>query len=684
MNKAVEVGGKNNLTRTVKIYADTVVHHAGQAVAGGAKIFQDRMGMKNYKSFKQTVKRLEEVAVSCRGVERVQLLRRWLVALKEVERAAGGTVDDKSPEQTQIQSSEEPSSPKNAPLLLFLDADMGGEPVNFRDVFLHSQALEGVTLSMILEAPNEEEVSLLLDIFGLCFTGGKEVHNAVVSSIQDLAKAFSGYQDEVLVKREELLQFAQCAISGLKINADIERVDSEASKLRQKIDGTEAFNSTESCDGTSQRTALPSVEALKEALAEVRVCSRLESLLLKKKSIKPGDSSEVHSQKVDKLKVLAASLANSSSKAEKRIVDHRIQKEEALNFRVTKANEVGEIEKELVAEISGLEKQRDQLEAELKKVNISLSAAMSRLNKTREERDQFDEASNQIVVHLKTKEEELSRSVASCKVESNIVHTWINFLEDTWVLQSKYTELKEQQTKDELENCGICFVKLTKYHLSAFREELGPSISRIRTFVENLKTFSGRSEMMPDVDREIPKESNPKRLLEEEYLSAETKIMTTFSVVDYMKELFYAEQGNILGRDDPEVKELFNAIEKMRGDFESIERPVLEIEIPDEKVILSEEKVQKSLSRAVPEEKTVATKEITVKNSSSQPTSPKPKATEPPKSGSVTTERPMDTESELAKLEQEFGEVNRDYSTDEIGGWEFDELEQELRSEGNK
>lgn len=43
-------------------------------------------------------------------------------------------------------------------------------------------------------------------------------------------------------------------------------------------------------------------------------------------------------------------------------------------------------------------------------------------------------------------------------------------------------------------------------------------------------------------------------------------------------------------------------------------------------------------------------------------------------------EQILDAEAELAKLESEFGKVGPDYPADEIGDWEFDELERELRS----
>lgn len=661
VSKAVEVGNKNNITRAVKNYAD-------KAVAEGAKLFHDRIGPRNQKSFKHAVKRLEAAAISCRGPERVQLLRRWLILLKEIEKISGDSTEDNIQTLEQHLVSDEAKDDTRKPaLVLFYDSDDQSEPMNFRDVFLHSQALEGITLSMILDVPNEEEVSLLLEMFGLCLTGGKEVHHAIISSIQDLAKVFSSYEDEVLVKREELLQFAQGAISGLKINAELLRVDDQTSILRKRLDEMRHSSkvSSEDPEKPAADSTTATIEALKEALAQVRICSRVEGLLLKKKLLYNGDTPEMHAQKIDKLKVLSESLANSSAKAEKRISDTRSQREEALKFRGSKESEVSEIEKEIGAEIAGLEKQRDELEAALKKVNISLAAACKRLQIAKEEKDQFDEANNQILEHLKTKEEELSRSIGCCKAEADVIRTWINFLEDTWALQCTYTEAKEKHMKDELEKHEDFFVNFAIKLLSGYKKELEPSIGRISKYVENLKALSVGSEVASHEDSEDSRISNPRRNLEEEYLDYEAKIVTTFSVVDNMKEHMYSQQGNFSRKEDSKVKELFDDIEKFRTEFESIERPTLEMESPDrEPETPTSEKPQEILSpspvREVADLKTEKGEEhVEV-------------------SAAANKEQVLDHEAELAKLESEFGKLGADYTSEEIGGWEFDELEKEL------
>ncbi|KAL4560768.1 hypothetical protein LXL04_032922 [Taraxacum kok-saghyz] len=110
---------------------------------------------RSIKKFSDAARKLEEASVSCKGEDRVELLKKWLVDLRESERlyAIPFEIDETSSENP-TSPSDKNSTPGKSAMIVYYDPDLGSLPMNFRDVFLQSQALEGITMSM----PHGKEV----------------------------------------------------------------------------------------------------------------------------------------------------------------------------------------------------------------------------------------------------------------------------------------------------------------------------------------------------------------------------------------------------------------------------------------------------------------------------------------------------------------------------------------------
>ncbi|KAL4561219.1 hypothetical protein LXL04_033382 [Taraxacum kok-saghyz] len=129
--------------------------------------------------------------------------------LQEIERQNTASAQNNEQHSKEPHTPIKNQTPENPDVVLYYGPDLGVSPLNFRDVLLQSQALEGITMSMfnrrftlcltqIVGAPNEEEILLLHDLYRMCLTGGEEVHGVLVKRILDLSKAFSVYSEEVL------------------------------------------------------------------------------------------------------------------------------------------------------------------------------------------------------------------------------------------------------------------------------------------------------------------------------------------------------------------------------------------------------------------------------------------------------------------------------------------------------
>lgn len=116
-------------------------------------------------------------------------------------------------------------------------------------------------------------------------------------------------------------------------------------------------------------------------------------------------------------------------------------------------------------------------------------------------------------------------------------------------------------------------------------------------------------------------------------------------------------------KDHEKVEKLFAALEKIKDEFDSIQRPGLEIETPTQKS-------QNPLTNGYP----ISSSSVSGKASKNF------REDEVTDGSSIKVEKTSNTTSKPEKLEFDYEKAERDHLTDEIGDWESDELEKEFRA----
>lgn len=114
-------------------------------------------------------------------------------------------------------------------------------------------------------------------------------------------------------------------------------------------------------------------------------------------------------------------------------------------------------------------------------------------------------------------------------------------------------------------------------------------------------------------------------------------------------------------KDDQKVKELFDALGKINDEFESIERPKLEIETPTRK------------SETPSSNGGHQSSFLTYRHNTESLGDKQDEA-------SIERVNALGIESELAKPKPVFGKVGGDDLAEEIGEWEFDVHEDDLKT----
>ncbi|CAI5964376.1 unnamed protein product [Closterium sp. NIES-65] len=402
-----------------------------------------------------------------------------------------------------------PSAPPHSKVsrVLFHDPNAPHQPLTFRDVFLHSQALENMVASLVMDPGDDDEFWLLRNLFRLCVQLGHEDQDALLATLHSLANSAESYA-EVKLSGDELERFVAEAMTGLKVSPEAERVDAEARRLEHAVaqglaavhapsalhaaqddgdggkgggverkgkgdEGGEGAEQAEGEGGAGEaerkegEAAVGRVEEVERAVDEVlavqqqevqaarsrevlRAALRLVALERRREALlQQGDTPGDRALKVERVTSLAAELGEGVVALREQMAECTQQKADALAYRTAKAQEAADSHSVVDREMASLQARKAELEEELSKVQSAIDSLSKKQGKVREEKEQFSMASTSIVTHLAAQEARLKASMEEHEGDGRALEEWRKFLQRTWQLQSAAVEAQEKRLKEE-------------------------------------------------------------------------------------------------------------------------------------------------------------------------------------------------------------------------------------------
>ncbi|CAI5524959.1 unnamed protein product [Closterium sp. Naga37s-1] len=392
--------------------------------------------------------------------------------------------------------------------VLFHDPNAPHQPLTFRDVFLHSQALENMVASLVMDPGDDEEFWLLRNLFRLCLSLGHEDQDALLATLHSLANSAESYA-EVKLSGDELERFVAEAMTGLKVSPEAERLDAEARRLEHAVAqglaavhassalhaaeddgdggkgggaqgkgkgeevGVEGAEQAEGEGGAGEaeraegEAALGRVEEAERAVDEVlavqqqevqaarsrevlRAALRLVALERRREALlQQGDTPGDRALKVERVTSLAAEVGEGVVALRAQMAECTQQKADALAYRTAKAQEAADSHSVVDREMAALQARKAELEEELSKVQSAIDSLSKKQGKVREEKEQFSMASTSIVTHLAAQEARLKASMEEHEGDGRALEEWRKFLQRTWQLQSAALEAQEKRLKEE-------------------------------------------------------------------------------------------------------------------------------------------------------------------------------------------------------------------------------------------